>query len=393
MESASVPASLGQIDAAKVEPHTVTKTARREPWWPLPGAIVFILLTLVLDLIMPKGASPDIGYCAAMLMAAATRRVRVLLSLAAICLGLTILGYYLEAHGELAWMDIFDRAMVGGVIVLTAFLGWRRMRISLAMQQQTEILQNTTRQLARSNADLERFATVVSHDLRSPLTALKLNLELLWRQLPGEDDESAESIREMRRSIDDMGALIASLLEHSRATHERLELCSCDVQDVLGTVLKRLAASLQASKAEVTHDSLPIVRCDQNQLLSLFQNLIENAIKYRSAEAPRVHISATQNSRCTTFSIRDNGIGIDPHHQHRIFQMFERVESSRGGTGVGLAVCKSIVERHGGKIWVESWPGRGSTFSFTIPNQPPAQEQPRRELPQVAAALSTIALF
>jgi signal transduction histidine kinase len=342
---------------------------------------------------MPRGASPDIGYCAAMLMAAATRRVRVLLALAVTCLGLTILGYTLENHPEPALMDIFDRAMVGGVILLTAFLGWRRMRISLAMQQQTEILENTSRQLARSNADLERFATVVSHDLRSPLTALKLNLELLSRQLPPDDDESAESIHEMRRSIDDMGALIASLLEHSRASHEKLEPCNCDMQDLLQTVLKRLAASLQSSGAQVTHEALPVIRCDQTQFLSLFQNLIENAIKYRSAEAPRVHISATQNARFTTFSIRDNGIGIDPHHQHRIFQMFERAEASRGGAGVGLAVCKSIVERHGGKIWVESWPGRGSTFSFTIPNQPPAQEQPRRELPQVAAALSAIALF
>jgi signal transduction histidine kinase len=387
MDSAARPASLSEADAVENNEQPIAKAARREPWWALPGAILFVLFTLVLDLIMPKGASPDIGYCAAMLMAAATRQVRVLMAFAAACLGLTVLGYTLESHGDTRWMDIFDRATVSGVIVLTAFLGWRRMRISMAMQQQAEVLQATSRQLARSNADLERFATVVSHDLRSPLTALKLNLELLARQLPPHDDESAESILEMRRSIEDMSSLIASLLEHGRASHEKLEPCNCDMQDLLQTVLKRLAASLQGSGAQVTHDPLPVIRCDQTQFLSLFQNLIENAIKYRSAEAPRIHISAAQNARFTTFSVRDNGIGIDPHHQQRIFQMFERATSSRGGAGVGLAVCKSIVERHGGKIWVESWPGRGSTFSFTIPNSSPPRSNPPRDLDSEALSI------
>src|SRR3954447_24547774 len=121
MDSASMPASTGNFDAATVKNQSPAKAARREAWWALPGAIALILLTLLLDLVMPKGASPDIGYCAAMLMAAATRRVRVLLSLAAVCLALTIFGYYLEAHSQTEWMDVFDRAMVGGVIVLTAF--------------------------------------------------------------------------------------------------------------------------------------------------------------------------------------------------------------------------------------------------------------------------------
>jgi len=387
MESTCRPASLGQPDAVKPDQPVLAKVVRKEPWWALPGAILFIVLTLVLDLIMPSGASPDIGYCAAMLMAAATRRTRVLLALAVACLGLNILGYQLEAHGSPGWMDIFDRAMVGGVIVLTAFLGWRRMRISLAMQQQAEVLENTSRQLARSNADLERFATVVSHDLRSPLTALSLNLQLLARQLPRDGGQYMESVKEMRRSIEDMSALIASMLEHSRAMHEKLDLCACDVQDVVQNVMKRLTASVQGSGGQVTHVGLPIVHADQNQLMSLFQNLIENAIKYRSAEPPRIDISAEQNARCWTFSIRDNGIGIDPHHQQRIFQMFERAESSRGGSGVGLAVCKSIVERHGGRIWVESRLGRGSTFSFTIPNQPqPQQIAPREVLPDPTQA-------
>jgi signal transduction histidine kinase len=375
------------MDAVKEPNPNLPRVVRKEPWWALPGAIFFVVLTLVLDLIMPRGASPDIGYCSAMLMAATARRPRLLLPLAVICLAFTTLGYYLEPHGSPAWMDVFDRAMVGGVIVLTAFLGWRRLRISMALAQQAAVLENTTRQLARSNSDLEKFATVVSHDLRSPLTALSLNLQLLARQLPREDEESSEMIKEMRRSIDDMSVLIASLLQHSRASHEKLDLSACDVQDVLENVCKRLTASIGTTGAQVTHDPLPLVRCDQTQLMSLLQNLIENAIKYRSADRPRIHISAVPGSRFWTFTIRDNGIGIDPHHQQRIFQMFERAESSRGGTGVGLAVCKSIVERHGGKIWVESRPGRGSTFSFTIPNAPESMSDIPRESPSQISAM------
>jgi len=361
------------LDAARPQDAAVSKSARKEPWWPLSGAILITLITFTLDLIMPRGASPDIGYCAAMLMAAATGRLRFLLALAAACCALTVFGYWLEPPSPNEWMFVFDRCMVGGVVLLTAFLGWRRLRISQALARQTETLEHTTRQLARSNADLDRFATVVSHDLRSPLTALSLNLQILKRELPPDDENCSQTIHEMRRSIDDMAALIRGLLEHGRATHENLDLCACDIEEVLGVVRKRLAAALQSSGGQILHDALPIIWADQGQLLSLFQNLVENAIKYRSADAPRIHISAAEGQRFWTFSVRDNGIGIDPHHQNRIFQIFERAETSRGGAGVGLAVCKSIVERHGGKIWVESRPGKGSTFSFTIPAQPPPQ--------------------
>jgi signal transduction histidine kinase len=361
------------LDAARPQNTQVSKSARKEPWWPLSGAILITLITFTLDLIMPRGASPDIGYCAAMLMAAATGRLRFLLALAATCCALTVFGYWLEPPSPNEWMFVFDRCMVGGVVLLTAFLGWRRLRISQALARQTETLEHTTRQLARSNSDLDRFATVVSHDLRSPLTALSLNLQILKREVPPDDENCSQTINEMRRSIDDMAALIRSLLEHGRATHENLDLCACDIEEVLAIVRKRLAVPLQSSGGQILHDPLPIVWADQSQLLSLFQNLIENAIKYRSAEAPRIDISATEGQRFWAFSVRDNGIGIDPHHQQRIFQIFERAETSRGGAGVGLAVCKSIVERHGGKIWVESRPGKGSTFSFTIPAQPPPQ--------------------
>jgi len=358
-----------------------------EPWWAFPAAIFFTLLTLALDLVMPSGASPDIGYCAAVLLAATTRRLPIMLAFSAVCTGLAIMGYFLEPPAASEWMSIFDRAMVIGVIWLTAFLGWRRARIAREMAQQTEVLQNTTRQLARSNEELQRFAAVVSHDLRSPLTALGLNLHMLARQLPDGDEDAAHTIADMQGSIADMSSLIRGLLEHGRATNQELDLKIIDVENALTTVLKRLTAALQGSGASVTHDALPAVRADQGQLLSLLQNLIENAIKYRGNSPPQIHISSKICGELCTFSIRDNGIGIDPRHQERIFAMFQQVEKSRSGSGIGLAVCKSIVERHGGQIWVESTPGRGSTFFFTMPTAVQNPATPATQSTLVAALL------
>jgi signal transduction histidine kinase len=385
MDSVLVPASaMGNFDAADNTLKSIDKPIPREPWWAFPAAIFVTLLTLGLDLIMPSGASPDIGYCAAVLLAATTRRLSVLLSFSVICTALTIGGYYLEPHPAPEWMSIFDRCMVMGVVWLTAILGWRRTRIAREMAQQTEVLQKTTRQLARSNEELERFAIVVSHDLRSPLTALGLNLHVLARQLPAHDDEAAHTIADMQGSIDDMSALIRGLLEHGRATNQQLDVRTINVESALTTVLKRLSAAVQSSGANVTHDPLPPVRADQGQFLSLLQNLVENAIKYRGDAPPQIHLSAQAGSEFCTFAIRDNGIGIDPHHQQRIFAMFQRIEKSRGGCGVGLAVCKSIVQRHGGKIWVDSIPGCGSTFFFTLPR---AAQAPASAEASLAAAM------
>jgi signal transduction histidine kinase len=341
--------------------------SRREPWWALPIAVILTAVTLTLDILLPRGASADILFCAVVLLAAATGRIGVLFAFAAICSALTITGYFLEPSGAPHWMSIFDRTIVMSVIWLTAFLGWRRLRIAQELQRKTQILENMTQQLARSNDDLARFATVVSHDLRSPLTALGLNLQMLRRHMADADDESAQTMADMQSIIDDMAALIRGLLEHGRATQQQLDLRNCDVEQLLGTVLKRLAAALQNTSGRVTFENLPTVLADPGPLMSLFQNLIENALKYRSSEPPHVHIAAEEEHNAWTFSVRDNGIGISPSQQERIFSIFQRVESSRGGAGVGLAVCKTIVERHGGRIWVESEPGKGSTFFFTMP--------------------------
>src|SRR3954468_2341533 len=154
MDSAS-PMPLGLATADRQKQQTESKPVRKEPWWAMPGTILFALITFTLDLVMPRGASPDIGYCAAMLMAVSTGRLGFLLAVAATCCALNAFGYWLEPPAPFEWMFVFDRTMVGLVVLLTAFLGWRRMRISEALSRQTEALENTTRQLARSNADLE----------------------------------------------------------------------------------------------------------------------------------------------------------------------------------------------------------------------------------------------
>jgi signal transduction histidine kinase len=361
-------------------------TRRREPWWALPSAVVLTAITLALDIILPRGASADILFCAAVLLAAATARLSILLTFSCICSALTILGYFLEPLGAPQWMSIFDRTIVIAVIWLTAVLGWRRLRIAEELRRQAQILENTTKQLARSNADLERFSTVVSHDLRSPLSALGLNLEILRRQIRSADDDPSKTIADMQTIIADMGALIAGLLEHGRATQQQLDLRACDVEELLGTVLKRLSAALHSSGGRVTFESLPRVRADQGQLMSLLQNLIENAIKYRSDRPPHIHIAAEDEGDFWSFSVRDNGIGISAAKQEKVFSIFQRGDSSRGGVGVGLAVCKAIVERHGGRIWLESNPGEGSTFHFTMPKAREVESMREEKLPLAQTA-------
>ncbi len=165
-----------------------------------------------------------------------------------------------------------------------------------------------------------------------------------------------------------MQQLINDLLMYSRVGTRGKPLEPCDVHSILGEVLVNLQPTIGESHAIITNDGLPTVIADPSQLVQLFQNLISNAIRFRGDEAPRIHISAEEKPAEWLFSVRDNGIGIAPEYRERIFVIFQRLQpqSHQAGTGIGLAICKRIAERHGGKIWMESEPGRGSTFYFTI---------------------------
>ncbi len=238
------------------------------------------------------------------------------------------------------------------------------------MEMVHETLVRQAKELARSNADLEQFAYVASHDLQEPLRMITGSLGLLGRRYKGNLDRDADHfISFAADGAKRMKVLISDLLTYSRVGTRGKEFASTDCEVVVAETLRGLQPAIEESAATVTHDPLPPVMGDESQLLQLFQNLIGNAIKYRDSKPPVVQVSCKQEDGNWLFSVRDNGIGIDPQYADRIFVIFQRLHTGEqyAGTGIGLAVCKKIVERHGGRIWVESELDKGATFYFTIP--------------------------
>jgi len=237
-------------------------------------------------------------------------------------------------------------------------------------KQAQQALAKRTQDLARSNAELEQFAYVASHDLQEPLRMVASYTQLLARRYHDKLDQDANDF--IAYAVDGanrMQRLINDLLAFSRVGTRGKPFEPTDCNTVLKDVLDNLQMSIEETQATVTYDELPTVMADESQLSQLFQNLIVNSIKFRSEQAPAIHISTQRLENEWQFSVRDNGIGIPPEFFERIFVIFQRLHARDDypGTGIGLAVCKRIVERHGGRIWVASTPGQGSTFSFTLP--------------------------
>ncbi|KVN88855.1 hypothetical protein WJ68_04825 [Burkholderia ubonensis] len=237
-----------------------------------------------------------------------------------------------------------------------------------------EELRERTAELARSNQDLEQFAYIASHDLQEPLRAVSGSLQLLKRRYEGKLDPRADEF--IGHAVDGavrMSALIGDLLAYSRVgrREDPRQLTECD--EALSSALKNLSVAVRETGAQVTRGSLPTVLANSTQLTLLFQNLVGNAIKFRRQDVPvQIHVGAEARDDAWVFRVADNGIGIEPQYFERIFLVFQRLHTRQDypGTGIGLALCKRIVERHCGHIWVESEPGKGSTFLFTLPRDP-----------------------
>jgi len=248
------------------------------------------------------------------------------------------------------------------------------------MKAAEEKIRRYAEDLERSNRDLQHFAYVASHDLQEPLRMVRGFMELLARRYQGKlGPDADEYIRYAVDGASRMQNLIKGLLAYSRVGTQGKRLAPIDAAAALRQALENLQVVIEETGAEITCEALPWVVGDDVQLAQLFQNLISNAIKFRSKRPPRIQIAAAEEEGREgfwRFSVKDNGIGFDPRHADRIFQMFQRLhgQGEYEGTGIGLALCKRIVERHGGRIWVESEPGKGSTFYFTLPKQRAGRE-------------------
>ena len=236
-----------------------------------------------------------------------------------------------------------------------------------------ELLVKAVAELKRSNDELQQFAYVASHDLQEPLRMVASYTQLLAKRYKGSlDSDADEFIGFAVNGCNRMQGLIQDLLAYSRAGTNGKAFCQVSSEGALQQALTNLRITIEQSGAVVSHDSLPAIKTDETQLTQVFQNLVGNAIKYRSTEAPRVHVSANTNSNNEwIFSVRDNGLGIDPQYFERIFILFQRLHGRNEfeGTGIGLAICKKVLERLGGRIWVESQPEKGSNFYFALPRE------------------------
>jgi signal transduction histidine kinase len=335
------------------------------------ASLGIVILLFIADVSLPRGATAAIGYCVVPVTAVGARRTRFLFGIACLCSILTWAAYVIEPAGGIWWVSLFERLMVTWVVWLTVLLVSQRAAVVSALAEHAQQLEAAGNELQRSNAALQTFASAVAHDLRSPLNAIGLTAELLAEEDPvSADAERRDLIASITRQVDRMSGLIQSLLTYGRVGSGELVRVTCDCEAVLADVKRSLEADLEAQNGSITNDPMPVILADPDLMARLFQNLLENGIKYSANMEPRIHVSAAPNSTGWVFCVQDNGVGIPTADTERIFEPFRQLggkAGQRGGVGLGLATCKRIVQRHGGELSVQSTLGMGSRFEFSIP--------------------------
>ena len=369
-------------------------------------ATLLLLSIFVFDVLTPRGVAGGMLYVLPVLFTlwSPTRRSTPLV--ATVCVLLTLIGYIVSPDGMPLGFAISNRVIAVVTITAVAAVCMARRSAREAMERATcqlaehaaalveanarleqsnaELEQAVRRRaqaeldLLRSNRELEEFAYVAAHDLTAPLRHVASFLELLERNYGHTLDEKAKDyIATASRSAKHMQALIGDLLTLARLDSQKQSPGIVDCNGVFDQVLALLEPAITEMQATVTRDAMPSVLGVERQLVQVLENLIGNALKYRSEQAPHIHVSAIQRDGEWVLCVRDNGIGIDPKHSGEIFKIFRRLHSTDEypGTGIGLALCQRIIERHEGRIWLENaQPGAGSTFCFSLPNGTPTDD-------------------
>ena len=274
---------------------------------------------------------------------------------------------YIHKNGNIVWTDIsttLQKDMKGNPLYfITVIIDITDRK--LAVQD----LMKANENLERSNRELEQFAYVASHDLQEPLRMVSSYTQLLERRYKDKlDQDATDFINYAVDGANRMQRLINDLLEFSRVTTKGKPLVKIDLSSVLGQAVAILHNKILETGSMIVNDDLPFAYGDEGQLVRVFQNLLDNAMKFRGEESPRINVSSKTFEDKVQISISDNGIGIDKIYRERVFTIFQRLHTKADypGTGIGLAICKRTIERHGGKIWFESEPGKGTTFCFTL---------------------------
>jgi signal transduction histidine kinase len=351
----------------------------------ITSGFTLVLLVAAMDYITGAELSVSIFYLIPISLSVlfVNRRVGVLLSVLSSAVGLItdfMVGHPYSHPIIVYWNNAIQMGFFLTIVFILSALKieyGKIVKLNIDLQDTLSDLKKTqdelerkSQDLTRSNAELEQFAYVAAHDLKQPLIVAGGYINRLRRHYKDKAEPDAERfIGYVLDAIVRMEALINALLAYARVGAKARDLKLTDCNDIVECATTNLQVEIEKSSAMVTHDQLPTLLADDIQIIQLFQNLIGNGIKFRREEPPRVHISAEQKEKEWVISICDNGIGIDPKHSTSIFDIFQRLhESSKySGNGIGLATCKKIVENHGGRIWVESSPGKGSTFKVAIP--------------------------